>query len=149
MNAKRIGALVSVALASALLPALASAREMVVIVNASNAAASLTPRAARASFLKSTPAWSNGERIRPVDISGTSPLRSAFLAKVLGMSSEDLERYWIEKQYVSAEPPPQKATDEAAAIKLVKTTQGAIGFVSREALLGSDAGVKAVLAVTY
>lgn len=149
MHRQTLGIALRTALAVALLPAFASAREMVVIVNASNGAASLTPRAARASFLKSSSTWSNGEKIRPVDINGASPLRAAFLAKVLGMTSEDLERYWIEKQYVSAEAPPQKAADEAAAIRLVKSTQGAIGFVSREALASGDAGVKAVLTVTY
>jgi ABC-type phosphate transport system substrate-binding protein len=149
MNTKTLGVALRAALVVVVLPALASAGEMVVIVNAANGTASLTPRAARASFLKSSPNWKSGERIRPVDLSGASPLRSAFLAKVLGMTSEDLERYWIEKQYVSAEPPPQKAADEAAAIKAVKTNQGAIGFVSREALASGDAGVKAVLSVTY
>ena len=49
------------------------------------------------------------------------------------MSPTELERYWIERQYASADTPPAKAPDDATVIRIVKAFKGAIGFVSKEA----------------
>ena len=48
------------------------------------------------------------------------------------MSSAELERYWLERQYASADKPPAKAPDDATVIKFVKAFKGGIGFVSKE-----------------
>jgi ABC-type phosphate transport system substrate-binding protein len=123
----------------------AHAAEVVVIVNAANPTASMDAKAVKSHFLKSTPTWGHGEKIRPVDLEG--PERTTFIAKVLGMSATDLERYWIEKQYASGDNPPTKAPDEAGVIKLVKTFKGGIGFVTREAAAAAGADVKVVLSL--
>ena len=89
-------------------------------------------------------AWGNGEKVRPVDQAGDADGAAAFVAKVLGMSAADFERYWIEKQYASADNPPTKAPDDASVIKLVKAFKGGIGFVSKEAATAAGADVKVV-----
>ena len=63
------------------------------------------------------------------------------------MSTTELDRYWLERQYASADTPPAKAPDDATVIKIVKTFKGAIGFVSKEA--AEREGVKIVLIVEY
>lgn len=126
----------------------ASAGEMVVIVNKSNAAANLSPKQVKNHFMRIVADWSNGEKVRPVDQPGGTPIRSAFLDKLIGMSPAEFERYWIEKQYSNAENPPMKAPDDATVIKLVATLKGGIGFVSQESLAAADnASVKPVLSV--
>ena len=125
----------------------AAAEELVVIVNAANPATSLDVKAVRAYFLKTLVSWFDGARVRPVDQSETSPKRAAFLGKVLGMSSTELERYWLQRQYSSTEAPPAKAPDDAEVIRLVKSSKGAIGFVSKDA--AAREGVKVVLTLSY
>jgi ABC-type phosphate transport system substrate-binding protein len=127
----------------------ASAAELVVIVNPANPQAALDAKAVKSHFLKAVASWSNGEKVRPVDQAGDAAARTAFVAKVLGMSAADLERYWLEKQYASADNPPTKAPDDASVIKLVKAFKGGIGFVSKDAAEAAGADVKVVLTVTY
>ena len=126
---------------------IAAAGDLVVIVNAANPVASMDAKAVKAHYLKSSPTWDGGEKIRPVDLD--SPERAAFLAKVLGMTATDLERFWIEKQYAGGDNPPTKAPDEAGVIKLVKTFKGGIGFVSKAAAAAAGADVKVILSVAY
>jgi ABC-type phosphate transport system substrate-binding protein len=125
----------------------AAADELAVIVNVANATPNLDAKAVKAHFLKTLSSWGNGDKVRSVDQSEASPKRAAFLGKVLGMSPNELERYWLERQYASADSPPAKAPDDATVIRIVKTFKGAIGYVSREA--AEREGVKVVLIVPY
>jgi hypothetical protein len=127
----------------------ASAGELAVIVNAANPQTTLDAKAVKAHFLKTISTWSNGEKVRPVDSSDDAGARAAFVSKVLGMSASDFERYWLEKQYASADNPPTKAPDDASVIKLVKAFKGGIGFVSKDAAAAAGVDVKVVLTVTY
>ena len=139
-----------IALAALVLAAAAAtAGELVVIVNAANPQAALDAKAVKSHFLKTISSWSNGEKVRPVDSAADAGVRAAFVTKVLGMSPADFERYWLEKQYASAENPPTKAPDDASVIKLVKAFKGGIGFVSKDAAAAAGADVKVVLTLTY
>ncbi|MGH9389311.1 MAG: hypothetical protein ACRD1Z_06820 [Vicinamibacteria bacterium] len=130
--------------------AAASAAEVVVIVNEANPIGSLTAKQVKGHFLKNPATWGDGSRVRPVDRAASDPNRAAFLSEVLDMSSAELERYWISRQYSTAEEPPPKAKDEAETIQLVDSLAGGIGFVSRKALEGAgNARIKAVLTITY
>ncbi len=126
----------------------AAADELAVIVNAANPSSTMDAKAVKAHYLRTLAAWSSGEKVRPVD-HGEAALRAAFVGKVLGMSTADLERYFLEKQYASADNPPTKAPDDASVIKLVKAFKGGIGFVSKEAATAAGADVKVVLTVAY
>ena len=126
-----------------------TAGELAVIVNTANPQATLDAKAVKTHFLKTIAAWGNGEKVRPVDSAGDAAARTAFVSKVLGMSPGDFERYWLEKQYASADNPPTKAPDDASVIKLVKAFKGGIGFVSKEAATAAGADVKVVLTITY
>jgi ABC-type phosphate transport system substrate-binding protein len=125
----------------------AAADELAVIVNVANTTPALDAKAVKARFLKTLSSWGNGDKVRSVDQSDATPKRAAFLAKILGMSPTELERYWIERQYANADTPPAKAPDDATVIRIVKTFKGAIGFVSREA--AERDGVKIVLILEY
>jgi hypothetical protein len=138
-----------VLIASVLASQAASAADLVVIVNSANPTAAMDAKSVKAHFLKTKAAWADGETVRPVDHTGEAKQRAAFLGKVLGMSGTDVERYWIQRQYASADSPPARALDDASAIKLVKTFKGGIGFVSKEAAAAAGADVKVVLSVTY
>jgi ABC-type phosphate transport system substrate-binding protein len=134
-------------LASAL-PTPAAAEELVVIVNAANPNSALTAQQVKSFFMKRTGTWQNGEKVRPVDREGESAERKAFLAQALGLTSDDLKRYWIEKQYQTADQPPASVPDDASVLKFVSFFKGGIGFVTKSAL-GKGEGVKVVLTLSY
>lgn len=129
-------------------PSPAQAEELVIIVNAANPNAALSLAQAKSYFMKKTGTWQNGEKVRPVDRDGETPERKALLAKVLGLSSDELKRYWIERQYASADQPPASVPDDASVLKFVAFFKGGIGFVSKSALAGAQ-GVKPVLTLTF
>lgn len=137
--------LIVVAIAGLFAVASDASAQLVVIVNDGNPVASLNQGDVRAYFMKVEPTWDNGEKVRPIDQTGNSAERTAFISEVLGMSDAELERHWIEKQYASAETPATRAPDEGAVITLVKSFAGGIGYVSQAAWDAADkTGVKAV-----
>lgn len=114
---------------------LLAGEEIAVIVNVNNPVTSMSKRDVQVYFLKKTKKkWDNGEKIRPIDLSGNPIEREIFLAKVLEMTPESSERYWIEQQYVKAEKPPKRVDDDGRVIKLVGTFKGGIGFVNKNSL---------------
>ncbi len=129
-------------------PSPAAAAEVLVIVNAANPNAALTAQQVKSYFLKKSGTWQNGEKVRPVDREGESPERKALLAKVLGLTSDELKRYWLEKQYASAEQPAASVPDEASVLKFESFFKGGIGFVTKEGL-GKGEGVKVVMTLSY
>jgi ABC-type phosphate transport system substrate-binding protein len=102
---------------------------LIVIVHKDNPQAALNAEEARTYFLKKSSAWPSGEKIRPVDVDGDPALRAAFLAKVLHMSAQDLERHWLEIKYQAAESPPKRVDDAEGVIRYVGAFKGAIGFL--------------------
>jgi ABC-type phosphate transport system substrate-binding protein len=133
----------------AAMPRASVAGELVVIVNKTNPTSAMSRDEVRNHYLKKQSSWRNGEKLRPVDTEA-SGLRDAFVRKLLGMSSEELERYWLELKYQKAEAPPKRVDGDGAVIKFVAAFKGGIGFVDA-ASLDADAKTKVqvVLTLTY
>jgi ABC-type phosphate transport system substrate-binding protein len=121
-------------------------REVLVIVHSSNPANSLEKSAVKQHFLKQNAQWADGNKVRPADQEGE--VRAGFIAKVLGMTAKDYERYWLERKYAAAEPPPKKVDDDEAMLKYVGASKGAIGFIDASAL-EENKKVKVVLRLAY
>jgi ABC-type phosphate transport system substrate-binding protein len=142
---------IAVAVAAALLgaPGTARAGELVVIVNPANPSTSMNKTDIRDHYLKKQSSWGNGEKLRPVDTE-SSGQREAFVHKLLGMSSSELDRYWLELKYQKAEAPPKRVDGDGAVIKFVAAFKGGIGFVDA-ATLDAEARtkVKVVFALKY
>lgn len=73
--------------------------------------------------------WENGTRIQPVNLPPAHPLRQAFSRAILGRSPEALEDYWREMYFHGVLPPHVLASEEAVVL-FVRSTPGAIGYVS-------------------
>jgi hypothetical protein len=136
------------AIACAFLSAAPLAAQVVVIVNQENPVASLTKNDTKAYFLTNSGAWKGGERVRPVDQPADSPDRIVFLQQVLGLTSAEVERHWVAKQYATGGAPPAKAADAATVIRMVRAAKGAIGFLSKKDFDAADkTGVKVVFTI--
>jgi ABC-type phosphate transport system substrate-binding protein len=134
------------ALGLAITPAPAFAGELLVIAHASNEASTLDKGAIKAHFLKQKGEWGDGNKVRPAD--QDSDLKGNFVSKVLGMTSTDYERYWLERKYAAAEAPPKKVDDDEAMLKYVGASRGAIGYIDADSL-GDNKKVKVLLRISY
>lgn len=73
--------------------------------------------------------WDNGQRILPVNLPPTHPLRRGFSLNLLGQPPEALDDYWREMYFHGIRPPHVLASEEAVTM-FVASTPGAIGYVS-------------------
>jgi ABC-type phosphate transport system substrate-binding protein len=119
------------------------ADDFVVIVNPSVAGSTMRRTDLAAVFLRTAGRWGSGATAVPVDQSGTSPVRNAFCQAVLGMPVATAVQYW-QKQMFAATPvhPPAVKGSDAEVVAFVEKTPGAVGYVSKAAVL--PAGVKAI-----
>jgi len=128
-------------LLATLLPVAAAAAEFIVVVNSSNAVGSLSRSEASRLFLRSTTQWKNGDSVKPVDQTKSSPVRAAFTKEILGRSMGAIDQYWTQSVFSGrAVPPPEKRSD-AEVLAYVRENPGAIGYVSPGA---STEGVRRV-----
>jgi ABC-type phosphate transport system substrate-binding protein len=113
----------------------AGAEQTVVIVNASNPAASMRKADVAKLFLKETVTWKHGGKVLPVDLDSRSRTRADFTREVHGRSLEAILAYWNQKMFSGADvPPPQKGSDHDV-IEFVRANPGAVGYVSTSAPL--------------
>jgi ABC-type phosphate transport system substrate-binding protein len=112
-----------------------AADPFVVIVNPSVAGKAVHRQDLVALFLKRA-RWGDRSLARPVDQSGTSPVRRTFSESVLGMPVAEVLQYW-QKAMFGTPPlrPPLVRTSDAEVVSFVASTEGAVGYVSAAATL--------------
>jgi ABC-type phosphate transport system substrate-binding protein len=82
-----------------------------------------------------------GKQLIPIGLRAGSPERAAFEQSVIGMASDRLSKYWIDRKIRGQSGPP-KSVDTAELLQLVVTKlDGGIGYVSAGAVSN---GVKIV-----
>lgn len=106
----------------------ADAPELVVIVNAENAA---KPSAADLAdiYLRRVAQWSDGTAIVPLNAPPETRPREQFDRVVLGMTPEDNARYWLDQRIRGRAAAPRQIADPHLAVRLVAKLSGAIAYV--------------------
>jgi len=118
----------------------AQGQGFVVVVNASNPATSVAKTELSNIMMKKATKWSHGADAAPVD--NTSAVRDAFSQAVHGRGASAIQAHWQQQIFAGKDvPPPEKASD-TAVLEFVRSTPGAVGYVSSGAALG--AGVKTI-----
>lgn len=103
----------------------ASAQEILIIANNSVSDSSLSASDIKAIFLKKRTSFKSGDPANPINASKGTPLREAFLAKVMNMSKSEEERYWEEQKIKKGITQPAeimntlRATSQAGGISYV------------------------------
>lgn len=120
----------------------AQERGYVVIVNEANYLTSLSTGELNRLFMKQTVRWTTGQAVTPVDLKADSPAREEFSQQVIGKSTAEVKAYWQTIIFSGRGIPPMEAPSEASVVQFVRTTPGAIGYVSTTTPLGQ--GVRAV-----
>ena len=125
--------------------------EIAVIINNGNPISTLSAGEAKLYFLrKIKKRWPEiNKNIRPVDRKNKCAEQELFYAKVLGMKADDVEKYFIDRQYQNAEKPQDKFSNDKEIIDFVGTEAGAIGYVNASSLTAAaKEKIKVVLTVS-
>lgn len=118
-----------------------AAQEFKVIVNSANPISDIPASALSKIFLKETPGFPGGAAATPVDQSKTSPVRAAFSKRIIGRPVSAVDTYWQQQIFSGKEVPPAAKASDDDVVAFVKSTPGAVGYVSAGA---STAGVKVI-----
>ena len=112
-----------------LLPALAAAGDVVVIVNPSVAASSLSKQDVSNIYQGKKSTWDDGSKIVFVVLKG-SAAHEQFLTAYVGKTDTQFDTFWKKQVFTGQGSPPQAFDSDQAMIDFVAKTSGAIGYVS-------------------
>jgi ABC-type phosphate transport system substrate-binding protein len=114
--------------------------DLVVIVHAGNPVRT-SPAMLGKIFLRKELTWDNGERIIPLNGSPDSERRQRFDRAVLGMSPDEVARYWLDHRIRGGGTAPREVGDAVLTVKLIARLTGTIGYVPSDIQLS---GVRVV-----
>ncbi|MDY7093485.1 MAG: phosphate ABC transporter substrate-binding protein [Acidobacteriota bacterium] len=80
-------------------------------------------------FLQKERRWSDGTTIHPVTLA-VSEVREEFSQAVHNRSELDLRKHWQRQIFTGRGSPPLERPSDAAVLEYVRTTPGAIGYIS-------------------
>jgi len=118
---------------TALITGSAQAASYKIIVNNSVPVTSLSKKAASDLFLKKTAKWENGTAVMPVDQLDSSGAREGFSKAVHGKPAAAVKSYWNQQIFSGRDVPPVEKKSDAEVLTFVRSTPGAIGYVSEAA----------------
>jgi hypothetical protein len=81
-----------------------------------------------------TPVVAGGKTLIPITYQKHASERVAFDQSVLGMSSDEVGRYWVDRKIRGQSGPPKSVDSADVVIKLVTKVEGAVGFVRPSAI---------------
>jgi ABC-type phosphate transport system substrate-binding protein len=119
----------------------AAAQDFKVIANPSVTAADAPADAIAKVFTKQSKKLPDGSTVTPADLGKDSPVRAAFTRAVHGKSVSAIETFWQQQIFSGKEVPPATKNSDAEMLAWVRSTPGAIGYVSGGASID---GVKVI-----
>ena len=111
------------------------------VANRSVSSDSLTAKEVSQLFFKKSDTWPDGASVVPVDQKVDSSVRAAFSRAVHRRSPSAVDAYWQKRIFSGRGLPPVTQATDAQVLAFVRSTPGAIGYVSAGA---STQGVKVV-----
>ena len=123
---------VAVAATSAPRPLTAQERSQsyVVVVNAGVQATAITKSELARIFLKKAPKWKSGQVAVPVDLDERSEIRKRFTKEEHGKSVTAVKSYWVQQIFSGRDVPPAEKPTDDEVLEVVRSTPGAVGYVS-------------------
>ncbi len=110
-------------------PSGAGGEAIAVVVNDSAGAGKLSRDELKSIFQTRTTRLPGGEKAAPVNLPQGDSIRVSFDQAVLGLSPDEVARYWVDRKIRGGNRPPKKLSSSALVIKHVERTPGAIGYV--------------------
>ncbi len=104
-----------------------------VVVNNGIHIESMPKKAVSDLFLKRTTKWENGTNVVPVDQAEAAGVREDFSRAVHGKPTAAVKSYWNQQIFSGRDVPPVEKQGDAEVLKFVRSTAGAVGYVSESA----------------
>lgn len=133
-----LGLVVALAAAMAPLPLVSQEKSppFVVVVNAGVRATTVSRTELARIFLKKAPQWKGGQAAVPVDLDERSETRKAFTREVHRKTVAAVKSYWQQQIFSGREVPPSEKRSEEEVLAIVRSTPGAVGYVSSSTPIG-------------
>lgn len=112
-------------------PANADAQEIAVIVRKSNGTTSMNRAQLSAIFKAKSTQFPGGSSAAPVNLPPDDLVRQAFDLAVLGMTPDEVERFWLDSKIRSGVGSPRKLSGPDAVVHFVGGDENGIGYVAR------------------
>jgi ABC-type phosphate transport system substrate-binding protein len=135
----RLNKLAFALLACALLGRAAIAADAHVIVNNEVSTSQINKEMIRAIFIMRLRHWPDNSSIRVFVLPDRNPTHRRFSKKYLGVFPHQLRRRWDRQVFSGTGQAPTEVADQADMLQQVKSTKGAIGYLSNAA---EDKGVQ-------
>jgi ABC-type phosphate transport system substrate-binding protein len=105
---------------------------LVLIANKSVPVSNLSKQNLRRIYLGEKQTWDDGSKLIAVNLPANNPLRQKFQSKILGMSTEELQKFWSDEQIKGniVKPPVNQSSPKAVKL-FVSKIPGAIGYVPK------------------
>jgi ABC-type phosphate transport system substrate-binding protein len=110
----------------------AQAAGFVVIVHPTNPVTELPREQLARMFTKKAKRWASGQPVMPVDLAESAKVRAAFTQAVHGKGVSAVKSYWEQQIFSGREVPPAEKGSEAEVLEVVRSTPGAVGYVSAD-----------------
>ncbi len=81
-----------------------------------------------------TPVLAGGKSLIPITYPKHASERIGFDKSVLGMSSDEVGRYWVDRKIRGQSGPPKAVDSAEVVIKVVTKVDGAVGFIRPSAV---------------
>jgi len=108
----------------------AVAQDYKVVAHPDVPAGSLTRDQLSRLFMKKTTEWADGTAVVPVDQDSASRPREAFSQDVHGKDTRAVVAFWQKRVFSGRGMPPLIRANDALVLDYVRTTPGAVGYVS-------------------
>ena len=133
--------IVAGALALAASPAHADGKKLVVVVAKGSSLTSISKSDLKHCFL-GDPISGGGRTLVPFNANPGTPERAGFDKVVLGMSSDETGRFWVDRKVRGQSAAPRSLPSNAHVAKVVAKFPGAIGYLPEDQLTPDVQAVK-------
>jgi ABC-type phosphate transport system substrate-binding protein len=106
------------------------AAEVVVVVSSQNPIKTLSRAQITDIYLGRMNRFPNGNPVKPIDLSESSPTRSEFYSRYLGQSQSQIKVHWSKLIFTGRGQPPPTVSSGDVMAKLVAENPIAIGYLS-------------------
>ena len=103
---------------------------LVLVANKSVSAGNLSKQDVRRIYLGEMQSWKNGSKLIAINLPANNALRQSFQKAVLGMTVEELQKFWSDEQIKGNIVRPPVNQSSTRAVKLfVSKIPGAVGYI--------------------
>jgi ABC-type phosphate transport system substrate-binding protein len=118
---------------TAILAAGAQAATFKVVVNNGVHVQTMPKKAVSDLFMKRMTKWEGGANVVPVDQTDQAAVRDDFSRTIHGKPTAAVKSYWNQQIFSGREVPPVEKPSDADVVAFVRSTAGAVGYVSETA----------------